>query len=596
MSVKAPAPAAPTATDGGAPARVSRLRWLTQSGVLMPVVLLALGLFTVVPLGTVLFRAFWQGGSFNASAPFEAFSLPGLPTVLRNTLILVIASSVLAVILATFFAWMNERSDASIGVLGSLMPVLPLATPAVAVSIGWTMLASPRSGFIGNVLENMGLGWLGDKINIFSWPGLIMIFTIELVPFAYAVIAAAFRNVDRSLEEAARDSGAGLFRSFWTISFPAIRPAVLSAFILSAIASFGFYATPSIIGISAGIDVLSVRIVRMLILEFPPHPDVAISLGAFSFVVVLILWIIQQRVVARGKFAAVGGRLSSNTPTPTGGWKWPLRLCLFGYFFVTSVMPLFALGLVSFQPFWSGQVDVSNLSFDHYLEAFGEGTRTRSAIVNSMQLGLFGGFGFVLLLAILVIAVRLRGAGPLRTFGTFSMLPAAASHIVLGLGVVVLFSGPPFNLAGTRWIVLLAYCLIYLPQASVAVQGARTQVGDDLVEASLVAGATARRTAFRVVLPLMIPGLVLAWAIVFILFVGEVTGSSLLQTAARPLIGPLLLNMFSQSNFGVMSALGFAISVLSGLVVLGIFTLGRSRARTRATATLGAIGSATSGP
>src|SRR5690606_13279166 len=121
--------------------------------------------------------------------------------------------------LAAFLAWINERTDASFGTFGTLIPIVPLLIPNVAVAIGWTFLLSQRVGFLTVFLENT-FGWIpGFKVfSIYSWAGLVGLYTMFLMPYAYIIVSSAFKNVDPSLEEASRVSGATVGRTAWKVS------------------------------------------------------------------------------------------------------------------------------------------------------------------------------------------------------------------------------------------------------------------------------------------------------------------------------------------------------------------------------------------
>ena len=123
-----------------------------------------------------------------------------------------IVSSALATFIAAILAWLNERTDASIGMVGRVLPLIPFLMPAIALPLGWLFLASPRAGAL-NLLLRAGLDRIGihltdGPLDVYSWPGLIFLYTVFLCGFAYLVIASSMRTLDRGLEEAAKIAGA----------------------------------------------------------------------------------------------------------------------------------------------------------------------------------------------------------------------------------------------------------------------------------------------------------------------------------------------------------------------------------------------------
>ncbi len=190
------------------------VRDLKRGGVFRIVVTLLMIAFAALvayTLGKVLVALFVTDGEFNATPLREAFQQPGLVELLSNTLIIVVSSMVLAVSFGSLFAWIGERTDAALPRLNAIMPMLPFLLPPIAGAIGWTLLLSDRSGFL-NVLARTALGWVGVEIesgpvNIYSWWGMIFLYTIYQIPFAYLMIAAGLRNADPALEEQARVCG-----------------------------------------------------------------------------------------------------------------------------------------------------------------------------------------------------------------------------------------------------------------------------------------------------------------------------------------------------------------------------------------------------
>ena len=107
----------------------------------------------------------------------------------------------------------------------------PLMLPPIALSTGWFFLGHERAGLLNVGLRALtgalGLDWWAETgpVNIATFSGLIFVYTLYLVPFAYLLVAAAFRNFDSSLEEASRVAGAGSWRTFRNVSAPGIMPA-----------------------------------------------------------------------------------------------------------------------------------------------------------------------------------------------------------------------------------------------------------------------------------------------------------------------------------------------------------------------------------
>ena len=90
-----------------------------------------------------------------------------------------------------------------------------------------------------------------------------------------------------------------------------------------------------------------------------------------------------------------------------------------------------------------------------------------------------------------------------RALGFLATAPVAVPGIVLGVGLFLTYTRPPFVLYGTLWILLIAFVTIAMPAAYQQLQSAFRSVSPDLEEASRILGASRIRTLARVTAPLL---------------------------------------------------------------------------------------------
>ncbi len=495
---------------------------------------------------------------------------------MRNTALILITAGPCALIVATALAWLNERTDANIGFISRLAPLIPLLIPPIALAIGWIFVAQKFAGLLNGYLRQL-LGVFGVKLadgplNVESFPGLVFVYTIALVPFAYIIIAPAFRNLDASMEEASKMSGAGSLRTAWSISRPAIGPALLSASLLLVIVCSSMYSIPAVIGTAARIQPLSVYIVFKTtsggVLGLPQAVAAALLLVAF-LVVVGLLYLLAAR---RQRQVTISGKSTTRSVVRLGGWKWVARAVLIAYLVVVAVLPFLALLIVSTQPFWQPTINWGAVSFDNIIDFFTDpSSHARNGYLNSIRLGLMGASLIILIALVLVIFANERGGRFGRAVLGLVRLPAVVSSLVIAVGVLVTFAGSPFRLAGTLVILMLAYVIMFLPQGSIAVGVARTQVGDDLIEASRMAGATSGRTARSIVWPLMRPGVAFAWGMMFVLVVSDLEAAVILAGPGNPVVGSEFQAIYTSGVFADLAALG-VIVCLTSLVIVALVT------------------------
>ena len=535
------------------------------------------------PLLKVLVRLFWVDGSLTLEPIKATLDQPDLWSLMYNTIVVVLASGVLALIGGSVLAWLNERTNARMGAFTDSLPLVPFLLPPVAGAIGWVLLTSPGAGYLNVVLRNV-FGWFGVEmtkgpLDIYSWYGLIFVFVVYQVPFVFLLMSAGLRTMDTGLEEQSRVCGASWFRTMRSVTLPALMPSIGGAVLLMAWQGFAIFSLPAIVGGPANIELLSVRIVRVLSYTYPPETDVAVGLSAIVVMFVGVTWYLQSRMLRSNRFATIGGKGESGGVSELGRWRLPVRLVMLSYVLVAAVLPIGALLLVSLSGFWTASVPWGDLSFATMRETVFDDPLTVRSLSNSLRLGVSGAtIGMVAAALIAVVIVRSRSkVGRIVDAGI--KMPASISNIVLAVGFLLAFAGPPFNLRGTFLILLLGYIALYLPQGSVAADTAAGQVDDQLAEASFVSGARKGRTFWKIQLPLMIPGLVAGWALLFARMTGDLTASALLSGTRNPVVGFRILDVYQNGSYAEVASLATVLVVITGTVVTVLMTWARRKSR-----------------
>ena len=499
--------------------------------------------------------------------------------VFVNTFLVVVGSAGLALLVAASLAWTIERSDAGIGGVAGFLPLASLLLSSLAEVSGWLVLLEPRVGLL-NGLARRALSLLGitlqeGPIDIFSLGGIVVLSALQLVPFGYLIISAALRTLDPALEEASRVSHAGPLRTLIRVTLPAVAPAIANAAIVMVIICLGLFTVPFIIGSGAHVDVLSVSIFRLLTSTFPPRSALALLLALVLVGLVQMLLLLQRRVVRPGQYATVGGRGFRHARVALGPWRRPVRLIVLVYLVATTVLPILGLLLVSLQPFWTPDVQWNRLSLANYQFAIVQNPRLSGALIRSLMLATVSATLGTLVGATLMLYVhQARGFGK-QVIDTVTALPAAIPHTVIGLAFLVAFSRPPIVLYGTPMMLLLAYLFMQTPFASRAAAAAVADIGLELAEASRVFGAGERRTFFRIMLPLALPGLAAGWVTLFVFSFGEVTASTLLSGTENLVVGRVLLDLWTSGSLPQMTALALTQCVICAVITLTVLKLTR---------------------
>lgn len=531
------------------------------------VVVALLALFVVAliayPMTLTLLRTFAPEGSLTADPFRQMASARGIGQIVYNTIIYTSGTLALSSVVGIFLAWANERTDARIDRLAGFLPILPLMVPPIGSALGYVMLFSSNSG-----IGNLALRWVfgiegGGPVQILNFTGLIVISSLSLAPVVYLIVSAALRNIDPALDEASRVFGASPVKTVLRITMPVVAPALASAALLVGIHAVSSFTFPFIIGTGAGITTISVYIYRLFAI-YPPNPEAAVAVALCLLAVVYVGLFFQMRIARSLKKSVVAGKRSAASVVRLGIWRWPVRAAMIAYL-VAVVLPVLGLFIGSLQPFLGA--GPSQFSLANFYTVLGN-PETRTALTNSFSLGALAACINMAVAGLLIYAsLRLISRG--GNFVEYAlMVPSVIPHIVLAVAFIVAFSVPPFNLYGTRVLVLMAYCVMFIPEASRAASSAIAQASEELSEASHVAGAGLIRTLRRVVVPQIANGMLAGWVIVFFLAVNEVTASSFLGGLNSSVVGHVAIDYFANGRLSEVAAMTLIVTVVTASVVL----------------------------
>lgn len=567
---------------------IRQIRW-TPFNVVVTVVALTAAALALYPLIRVFLAFFIVDGRVDLSAFGAVFEVRNLGQLIINTVSIVLVSGLISLVVGALLAWLNERTNAKLGSFGQAMPILPFLIPPIASGIGWLLLFQPDVG-IGNAFLRWLLGLVGIHIesgpfNVTSWWGLVIVLAIVHVPYSYMLISAGLRNMDGALEEQSRVCGAGAFTTLRKITLPGVRNAIASAVLLLVFFGFADYSIPVVIGTAANIDVIAVEVVKMMTDTYPPQIGAAISLSLVGMIFVVVVWLIQRRLIQSKHFFSIGGKAQSSALVNLRGWKWLGRTFSIGFIIISSVLPLVSLAIVALTGYWSATVEISKFSFDTFRQVLIDDSSSIDAMRNSLILALVGATLGVIIAALSIEFVSRSNSRFRTAIDGIIKAPATFSIIIVTIGIILGFSGPPFYLGATLAILLIGYLVIYMPQATVNIESSVAQVGGELREASAISGSSVFGTYRRVVLPLVVPGLVAGWALLFVRMFSDLTASVMLAGPSTPVIGFRILNIYQNGSFGTLAALTLVVTLIASVTVITLLALSsRANRKWRGTA------------
>ena len=521
------------------------------------------GLVVVYPLFQVGIRSVVVDGEWTLANYAAVFGNPRNYVAVWNSLWVSMLATILATLLGVVAAFLVQRTDLPAKNLFRVLLVLPFAIPPLFAAMGWVQLAGPvgllSQGWM-SITGSLAVPW-----DIYTSWGIIFVLAVTKYPFVFITVAGALQRMDPSLEEAARTSGVGTGRIMRDITLPLVRPAIYGGALLAFVACIDNFGIPAVLGIRAQFYVLTTRIYEALAV---PDMPLATSMSMLLVGLALVSMIALRRAEGSGdKYAVLSGKSVIPSVLKLGRWRWPVVMGLSLVLLVVTVLPLVALTLTSFTRFWGADIAWENLTLDNYASVLAMPGAQRG-IVNSVVLAAAAGFILVVatsLISYLTVKAQHRPSAWLDIAG---IIPFALPGSVIGVAMILAWSNPPIGptLYGTIWILLVAYLMRYMAFGLQTTRATLQQIHGSLEEAGLMSGAGRLRVLRDITLPLLRPGMIAAWVLIFISAFNELTVSVLIWSSGAETIGVWIFIMQDSGFTGRASAL--AVLTLPVILVL----------------------------
>ncbi|HLH96187.1 MAG TPA: iron ABC transporter permease [Xanthobacteraceae bacterium] len=545
-----------------------KLERLDAASLVMAVAVAALFFLVLYPLFWLFYGSFTYGDQLAPAAALQALAtLPGLSRALDNTLLLLLGAVPLSFLFALPLVYIVSRTDTPLKGLIEIAAILPFITPPLIGAVAWALLAAPRTGLINLVARELGAR--GPILNIYSMGGLIFVMSLYVSPYVFITVQAAMQRMDASLEEASLISGASVARTVRNVVLPLCLPAILSAAILVITRVLEEFAIPGVLGAPSGIYTITTYIYYQAISYVPPRYEVAALLASMFMAATAILLAVQARVLSGGRsFTTVSGKGRAPRFTRLGPWRYATLAYALIYLGLTVVLPYLVLLYAAFAASWDAAPSLSNLTFANFAATFSPELSVGTGLINSVVLALSGA-SLAILLTLIISYMINKGKPWLRAVLDFvSSIPLAMPGPVLAVAMLWAYLHEPFVLYGTLWILLVAYMTHYLPYGVRAIAGSFRQLSTELERAAASCGAS-RIASFRdILLPLLRPGILAGWMLMFVSMIRELSSSIFLFVPGTETTSVAMLEMWQESRFAGVAVLSLTLIAISLCVVI----------------------------
>ena len=466
---------------GGAarrPARLTRRGWASAHG--LHAVAALVSLLALSPFGFIV----WATAQTGFATAVALVVRPRVGELLVNTALLELCTLPPTIVLAVALAWISERSRLPGADLWAWLAVAPLAAPAFVHSYAWISLFPSLHGL----------------------PAAALVSVLAYLPFLYLPVAAQMRRLDPALEDSAASLGHSPARVFARVVLPQLRVAICGGALLVALhllGEFGLFAM-------LRFDTFTTAIVDQFQASW--NGPAAVMLAGVLMLSCGGLLALEAWLRGGERYARLGsGAARPPEAAPTGAAR-----------LLWLALPI-AVGALS--------LGVPAYAITSWLLAGASGGRGWAWAGAFGETSLYAGAGAlattVVALPMAWLSVRAPGRAQ-RLFEACHTYVGALPGVVVALGLVsfTVRLGPPLYQSVAT--VLMAYVVLFLPRALVALRAGVAQAPRELEQAASALGRGPVWTVLTVTLRLAFPGVAASLALVGIGVMTELTATLML--------------------------------------------------------------------
>ncbi|MGE5538611.1 MAG: ABC transporter permease [Gemmatimonas sp.] len=546
----------------------------------MAMLILLFGFYIVYPIALIFIQSFNAAGIIAGEYRFsienwvKAYQDPSTFGSLLNTIIVYFSYTAISFPVAVLISWIIARTKIPFSRGLEFMFWVSFMLPGLTTTIGWTLMLDPYFGFLNVWLKDLGLVD-GPVFNIYSVEGIVFAHLMgSAISQKVMLLTPAFRNMNVTLEEAGRISGAGRLRTMMRVTLPVMVPAMVVVFMLNLVRMFNSFETEQILGTPIKFYVYSTEIYNLVHRVGPSAYGQATALASLTLVIILALIPLQRWLFTRRNYTTVSSNYRAGVTSLGALQPVAFAFVLTVALLLTAVPVLTLLG-GSFMTRAGFFQATPTYTLNHWHLVLSDPIFFR-ALETTFILALTTAIVAPLLFS-MVAYVLVRRNWPGRTLlDSMFWLSAGIPGMLSGLGLLwVILATPGLNwLFGTIWILIIVSILQGKLTSTQTLKSTFLQIGKDMEEAARTSGAGWLYTYFRIWLPLIAPTLVLLGTYNFVLAAGA-TSSVILLADRNTITLSLLALEYMTSVDGAAREVAGIISLIIVAMTAGVALLAR---------------------
>ena len=529
------------------------------------VVLIAfLTLFILYPLAILLVDSVYgEETGLTLSIFKRVLAMPNFQKAISNTLKVGLTVGILSTVIGLLFAYVEVYVKVRTKFMGGLFKVvsmLPVVSPPFVLSLSMIMLFG-KAGIITRYLLH-----IYDN-SVYGFGGITVVQTLTFFPVCYMMLKGLLKNIDPSLEEAARDMGASRFKVFTSVTLPLILPGLGNAFLVTFIESIADFANPMIIG--GSYDTLATTIYLQITGAYDKQGAAAMAVVLLS--ITLVMYLVQKYVLEKKTAATLTGKASRGRMLiEDRSVTAPLTV-------LCSLIAIFVIMMYVCVPFgalfktWGYDFHLTTKWFVRVFEKY----KGLKAFRDSFVLSLISA-PITALLSMIISYLVVKRKFKAKGFIEFvSMLAMAVPGTVLGIGYIrgfvkgVFGTGFLAGLYGSAAILIIVFVIRSLPTGTRSGIAALRQIDKSIEESAYDMGANSFKVFMTVTLPLIKDSFLSGLVTAFVRSITAISAIILLVTPEFLLITVQINEFAEKGSYGVACAFAtILIAITYGSVLL----------------------------
>lgn len=528
------------------------------------IVLIAfLTLFILYPLAILLVDSVITDQGISLSVFQRVLAMPSFETAITNTLKVGFLVSIVSALVGLLFAYVEvyvELKSKFMARIFNVVSVLPVVSPPFVLSLSMILLFG-KSGII-----TRGLLGIPDN-NVYGYWGIFVVQTLTFFPVCYMMLKGLLKNIDPSLEEAARDMGASRWKVFTSVTLPLVLPGLGNAFLVTFIESIADFANPMIIG--GSYDTLATTIYLQITGAYDKQG--AAAMAVVLLCITLLMFVVQKYVLEAKSTATLSGKASRARMLITdASVRIPLTV-------ICCALAIFVVVMYLCVPFgalfktWGYDFSLTTKWFEQVFTKYHGFQAFRDSFLLSLIAAPITAI-LSMIISYLVVKRNFRTKGFIEAV---SMLAMAVPGTVLGVGYIRGFSGGIFHtgvlqgIYGSAAILIIVFIVRSLPTGTRSGISALRQIDKSIEESAYDMGADSFTVFRTVTLPLIKDSFFSGLVTAFVRSITAISAIILLVTPQFFLITVQINEFAEKGNYGIACAFATILIVITyGSVLL----------------------------